>query len=59
VEDMIQDLKNLAFQLKHNKLKGKREDSWWTMCRIEGHDKNGFQLFEQYIGVGIPNPLAS
>jgi hypothetical protein len=27
------------------------------MCRTEGHRKNEFPLFSQYIGVGMPNPL--
>jgi hypothetical protein len=54
-----QDLKNLTFQLNQNKGKEKREDVWCTMCRTEGHHKNECPLFAQYIGVGMPNPLAS
>jgi hypothetical protein len=59
VEELKQDLKNLTFQLNQNKGKEKREDVWCTMCRTKGHHKNECPLFAQYIGVGMPNPLAS
>jgi hypothetical protein len=54
---MRADLKNLTFQLNHNKGKEKREDFWCTFCRTKGHHKNDFQNFAQYLGTRILNPL--
>ena len=58
MEKMKKYLKNLTLQLNQKKGKENREDVWCTMCRIESNDKNECPLFSQYIGVGMPNPLA-
>jgi hypothetical protein len=54
---MKEDLKNLTLQLNQKESREKRETMWCTMCRSEGHHKNEFLTFVQYLGVGIPNTL--
>jgi hypothetical protein len=54
---MKKDLKNMAFQLKWNKWKEKREVVWCTLCMTEGHHKNECPTFVQYLAAGVPNPL--
>jgi hypothetical protein len=57
VEELREDLNNLAFQLNQNKGKEKREVVWCTLCRKEEHHKNECPKFAQYLGEGMPNPL--
>jgi hypothetical protein len=57
IEEMKEDMKNLAFQLNQNKGKEKREVVWCTTCRIEGHHKNECPTFVQYMETRVPNPF--
>jgi hypothetical protein len=57
IEELKEDLKNLTFLLNQNKNRDKREDVWCTTCRMEGHHKNKFPTFAQYMEIGMPNPL--
>jgi hypothetical protein len=45
IEELKEDLKNLKFQLNHNKGEEKREDVWCTTCRTKGHHKNECPTF--------------
>jgi hypothetical protein len=45
VEEMRQDMKNLTFQLNHNKGKEKRENVGCTLCKTEVHHTNECPLF--------------
>ena len=56
---MKEDLNKLTFQLNQNKNKYKRELVLCTTCRIEGHHKNEFPTFMQYMETGLPNPFPS
>jgi hypothetical protein len=57
IEELKEDMKNLTFQLNHNRGKEKREFVWCTTCRIEGHHKNECVTFSQYMEIGISNPF--
>jgi hypothetical protein len=57
IEELKEDFKNLAFQLNQNKSKDKREAIWCTTCRMEGHHKNEYPTFMQYMEAGMPNQL--
>jgi hypothetical protein len=37
--------------------KDKREVIWCTTCRTEGHHKNEFPTFAQYMETRLPKPL--
>ena len=51
-------LANLTLQL-HEMKKGKevREEVWCTKCRIEGHSREHYSVFVEYLASGAPNPL--
>ena len=53
-------LTNLTIQLQDIK-KGKeaQEDLWCTKCRMDGHTKDNYPTFMNYITSGAPNPLNS
>jgi hypothetical protein len=51
-------LVSLTIQLeKLTKGKGKQEQVHYIKCRIEGHHKDEFLEFAQYLATGAPNPL--
>jgi hypothetical protein len=37
--------------------KEKREDIRCIICKVEGHDKENYPLFSEYLASGAPNPL--
>jgi len=43
--------------MKNDKVKEKREDIWCIRCKLEGHDKENFPLFHEYLASGAPIPL--
>jgi hypothetical protein len=43
--------------MKKDKGKYKREDIWCVICRSEGHDKENFPLFNEYLASGASSPL--
>ena len=51
-------LANLTLQLQDIK-KGKegQEDLWCTKCRMDGHIKDNYLTFMNYVASGAPNPL--
>ena len=57
---ILSQLTSLSLQVedmkKHNG-KDKREDIWCVRCRSEGHDKEHYPLFQEYLDSGAPNPL--
>jgi hypothetical protein len=63
IPGMIQILNQLtSFSLqvedmKKDKRKEKREDIWCIRCKSEGHDKEHFPLFHEYLASGAPSPL--
>ena len=52
------ELANLTIQLQDIK-KGKeaQEYLWCTKCRMDGHTKDNFVTFMNYVSSGAPNPL--
>jgi hypothetical protein len=58
---MVQFQKQLAaltIQLVElKKGKEKQEKVWCTKCRTEGHHKDEYPTFVQYLVTGVPNPL--
>jgi hypothetical protein len=57
IEELMEDLKNLTFELNQNKGKEKREVVWCTLCRIEAHHNKECPTFVQYMETGVPNPF--
>ena len=51
-------LANLRLQLQDIK-KGKegQEDLWCKKCRMDGHTKDNYLTFMNYVAFGAPNPL--
>jgi hypothetical protein len=51
-------LVNITLELQSLK-KGKevREEVWCTRCRTEGHSKEHYPVFTEYLASGAPNPL--
>jgi hypothetical protein len=51
-------LSALTIQLvEMTKGKEKQDKVWCTKCRIQGHNKDEFSTFMQYLVIGEPNPL--
>jgi hypothetical protein len=60
MSQILNQLTSLSLQVEDmNKDKGKekREDIWCIRCKSEGHDKEHFPLFNEYLAYGAPNPL--
>jgi hypothetical protein len=43
--------------MKKDKGKNKREDIWCIRCKSEGHDKEHYPLFHEYLASGASIPL--
>jgi hypothetical protein len=43
--------------MKKDKGKDKREDIWFIRCKTEGHDKEHYPLFHEYLASGASSPL--
>jgi hypothetical protein len=43
--------------MKKDKGKDKREDIWCVICKYEGHDKEYYPLFHEYLASGALSPL--
>jgi hypothetical protein len=60
MSQILSQLTSLSLQvedMKKDKGKDKREDIWCVRCRSEGHDKEHFPLFNEYLDSGAPIPL--
>jgi hypothetical protein len=60
MSQILSQLTSLSLQvedMKKDKGKDKREDIWCVRCRSEGHDKEHFPLFNEYLASGAPSPL--
>jgi hypothetical protein len=60
MSQILSQLTSLSLQvkdMKKDKGKEEREDIWWVRCRSEGHDKEHFPLFNEYLAFGAPSPL--
>jgi hypothetical protein len=60
MSQILNQLTSLSLQvedMKKYKGKEKREDIWCIICKEEGHDKENFPLFNEYLASGAPNPL--
>jgi hypothetical protein len=57
---ILSQLTSLSLQvedMKKDKGKDKREDIWCVRCRSEGHDKEHYPLFNEYLAFGALIPL--
>jgi hypothetical protein len=57
---ILSQLTSLSLQveeMKKDKVKEKREDIWCVRCRSEGHEKEHFPLFNEYLASGALMPL--
>jgi hypothetical protein len=57
---ILSQLTSLSLQveyMKNDKVKEKREDIWCIICKVEGHEKEHFPLFNEYLAFGDRNPL--
>ena len=52
------ELSNLTLQIQDIK-KGKeaQDDFWCTKCRTDGHTKDSYPTFMNYVALGAPKPL--
>ena len=60
MSQILSQLTSLSLQVEDmNKDKGKdkREYIWCVNCKSEGHDKEHFPLFHEYLAFGAPSPL--
>jgi hypothetical protein len=60
MSQILSQLTSLSLQvedMKKEKGEDKREDIWCVRCRSEGHDKEHFPLFNEYLASGAPIPL--
>jgi hypothetical protein len=60
MSQILSQLTSLSVQvedMKKNKAKDKREDIWCVRYRSEGHDKEHFPLFHEYLASRAPSPL--
>ena len=57
--DQIQkQLVNITLELQSLKIgKEVQEEVWCTRCRTEGHSKEHYPVFPEYLVSGAPNPL--
>jgi hypothetical protein len=57
---ILNQLTNLSLQvedMKKEKGKEKIEDIRCIRCKLEGHDKEHWPLFHEYLALGVPIPL--
>jgi hypothetical protein len=60
MSQILSQLTSLSLQvedMKKDKGKYKREYIWCVKCKLEGHDKEYFPLFNEYLASGAPSPL--
>jgi hypothetical protein len=60
MSQILNQLTSLSLQVEDmNKEKGKekREDIWCIRCKAEGHEKENYPLFNEYLASREPNPL--
>jgi hypothetical protein len=60
MSQILSQLTNLSLQvedMKRDKGKDKREDIWCIRCKSEGHDKEHYPLFHEYLVYGALSPL--
>jgi hypothetical protein len=60
MSQILSQLTSLSLQvedMKKDKGKDKREDIWCVRCRSEGHDKEHYPLFNEYLAFGALSPL--
>jgi hypothetical protein len=60
ISQIMSQLTSLSLQvedMKKDKGKDKREDIRCVRCRSEGHDKEKFPLFHEYLASEAPRPL--
>ena len=58
MDQLQKQLVNITLELQSLK-KGKevREEVWCTRCRTEGHSKEHYPVFAEYLASGALNPL--
>jgi len=60
MSQILIQLTSLSLQvedMKKDKGKYKREDTWCIKCKLEGHDKENFPMFHEYLASGASCPL--
>jgi hypothetical protein len=60
MSQILSQLTSLSLQvedMKKNKGKDKREYIWCVRCRLEGHEKENFPLFNEHLASGAPISL--
>jgi hypothetical protein len=60
MSQILSQLTSLSLQvekMKKDKEKDKREDIWCVICKLEGHDKGHYPLFDEYLVSGASIPL--
>jgi hypothetical protein len=60
MSQILSQLTNLSLQvedIKKDKGKDKREDIWCVRCRLEGHDKEHYLVFHEYLALGASSLL--
>jgi hypothetical protein len=60
MSQILSQLTSLSLQveyMKKEKGKDKREDKWCIRCKIEGHAKENYPLFNKYLASRAPIPL--
>jgi hypothetical protein len=60
MSQILSHLISLSLQvedMKKDKVKDKREDIWCIRCKLEGHDKENYPLFHEYLAFGALRPL--
>jgi hypothetical protein len=60
INQILSQLTSLSLQvedMKKDKGKDKREGIWCVRCKSEGHEKEQFPLFHEYLAFGASIPL--
>ena len=58
MDQLQKQLVNITLELQSlNKGKEVHEEVWCTRCGIEGHLKEHYPIFVEYLASGAPNPL--
>jgi hypothetical protein len=60
MSQILSQLTSLSLQvedMKKDKVKDKRENIWCIRCKSEGHEKENYPLFHEYLASGSPIPL--
>jgi hypothetical protein len=60
MSQILSQLTSLSLQvedMKKDKGKDKREDIWCVRCRSEGHDKEKYPLFHEYLASRSSKPF--